>query len=102
MFDELTRVREETTVAQPLNTEFERIYQESCSVCHGDDGKGGSRALHASFDLEGPGVTSVADVGDYWDTALLDLQSRELIRETGRFPVRSFIFKNAMTQEAAS
>jgi mono/diheme cytochrome c family protein len=40
VFDELTRVREETAVARPVNAEFERIYQESCSVCHGDDGKG--------------------------------------------------------------
>ena len=40
VFDELTRVREEATVARPVNAEFERIYQESCSVCHGDDGKG--------------------------------------------------------------
>ena len=42
VLNELTRVREEKALARPVNAEFERIYQESCSVCHGDDGKGAS------------------------------------------------------------
>jgi mono/diheme cytochrome c family protein len=40
VLNDLTRVQEGPTVAMPVNAQFERIYQESCSVCHGDDGKG--------------------------------------------------------------
>ena len=40
VFEELTRVPEAKTAVAPVSVEFERIYQESCSVCHGDDGKG--------------------------------------------------------------
>jgi cbb3-type cytochrome c oxidase subunit III len=40
VLDELTRVPVEAAAAQPVNPEFARTYRESCSVCHGDDGKG--------------------------------------------------------------
>ncbi len=55
----------------------------------------------AGREFEAPVVESVVGIGQEWNTAVLDLQRRELIRETSRVPVRSFIFKNAMTQEAA-
>lgn len=40
VLDELVRGQTGTAAAPPVNDEFSRIYQESCSVCHGDDGKG--------------------------------------------------------------
>ena len=40
VLSEFTRAPAEPAVAPVVDVEFERIYQESCSVCHGDDGKG--------------------------------------------------------------
>ena len=40
VLDEFVPEQGETAAAPSMNSEFARIYQESCSVCHGDDGKG--------------------------------------------------------------
>lgn len=40
VLDEFVRGAGEIPAAKPASGEFARIYQESCSVCHGDDGKG--------------------------------------------------------------
>ena len=40
VLDELARGSVRTVAKAPADNEFARIYQESCSVCHGDDGKG--------------------------------------------------------------
>ena len=40
VLDELAKASVEKVASRPANAEFARIYQESCSVCHGDDGKG--------------------------------------------------------------
>lgn len=40
VLDELAQAPVETRAFPPTDAEFARIYRESCSVCHGDDGKG--------------------------------------------------------------
>jgi mono/diheme cytochrome c family protein len=40
VLDEFVRGPKNTPVAAPVPDEFAQIYQESCSVCHGDDGAG--------------------------------------------------------------
>lgn len=52
-------------------------------------------------EFDEPLLLQIADSGTDIDSTLLDLQRRELIREKGRVPHRSFIFKHAMTQETA-
>ena len=37
---EFARERPETAVTADVNDQFAQIYRESCSVCHGDDGRG--------------------------------------------------------------
>jgi mono/diheme cytochrome c family protein len=40
VLDEFVHGAKKTPVAAPVPDEYARIYQESCSVCHGDDGTG--------------------------------------------------------------
>jgi mono/diheme cytochrome c family protein len=40
VLNEFTRASANQAPPPVVNAEFMRIYQESCSVCHGDDGKG--------------------------------------------------------------
>jgi mono/diheme cytochrome c family protein len=40
VLDELAQAQGASTVAPPVSEESAQIYRESCSVCHGDDGKG--------------------------------------------------------------
>ena len=40
VLEEFAREQVVTAAAAPINEEYARIYRESCSVCHGDDGKG--------------------------------------------------------------
>jgi mono/diheme cytochrome c family protein len=40
VLEEFVGNQDTVVAATPVSGEFARIYQESCSVCHGDDGKG--------------------------------------------------------------
>ncbi len=48
-----------------------------------------------------PVLRQIAGVGSVLDDRLATLLKRELIRETGRTPVRTYQFKHALTQDAA-
>jgi len=46
-------------------------------------------------------LADIAETPGSLDSTLIELQRREIIREKGRLPERTFIFKHALTQQAA-
>jgi len=46
-------------------------------------------------------LADIAEAPETLDSAMVDLQRREIVREKGRLPERTFIFKHALTQQAA-